>query len=347
MYWNGKGLTGLAEVEVGASGMHALVTDTNDGLAASNGITNGTVARLFADVEAEEWSVDSSTAATIQNVSNGTQLDESVRRVLFSSDAIIACLAGIKIGAFQTLEAVSNDAVAAEIAGSIMGHSGGCAERDARNWRRLSKTRGLGCVHMPDVHHHLAWSVQSDELVTGGAIRNSLGNVVLRGLSHHASVTEIEVRAINTLVANADNRVHAAPITGHTSVGDRGGLLILVYLCDGCCWEETLRMTLTAGATSTCRGQCYGGRWDGLEGVVMGGRMNHSGIARDAARAEIVVEALVALVAETANMFAAFIAPDTGVKPLSLGGRLGLLPSSTFDDWIPKWVVRFALLILV
>jgi hypothetical protein len=56
---------------------------------------------------------------------------------------------------------------------------------------------------------------------------------------------------------------------------------------------------------------------------------------------------LVALVAETANMFAAFVAPDTGVKPPSLGGRLGLLSSSTFDGWIPEWVVRFGLLILI
>jgi hypothetical protein len=54
MNWNGKSLAGLAEVKVGASGMHALVTDTNDGVATSNGIANSTVANLFADVEAEE-----------------------------------------------------------------------------------------------------------------------------------------------------------------------------------------------------------------------------------------------------------------------------------------------------
>jgi hypothetical protein len=175
--------------------------------------------------------------------------------VLLSSDTIIAGLAGIEIGAFQALEAVSNDAVAAEIAGSIMGHSGRCTKGDARNWHRLSRTRGLGGVHRPNVHHHLAWSMQSDELVTG-AIGDSFGGVMLRGFGHHASITEIEVTTIKTLVADADNRIHAAPITRHTSMGDRGGLLILVCLGDGRCWEETTCTTLTAGTTSTCKGQC-------------------------------------------------------------------------------------------
>jgi hypothetical protein len=119
--------------------------------------------------------------AAVQDITNGAHLDERMVWVLLSSNTVIASLACIEVGALEALEAGTNNAVAAKIAGSVMCDTSGCTQgsdcwssRSIR-WIHCRHTRVL---HRPDVYNHLARGVKRNELMSYGAGSNAIGFIM-------------------------------------------------------------------------------------------------------------------------------------------------------------------------
>jgi hypothetical protein len=294
----------LAQVKVGASGrwVHALVSNTDDGLAASNSIANGTVAgHSVGDIEGERISIQSATtSAAVDDASRFRDLDKGMVGMLFSNDAGIAGFASVVIGALEALEAHTDDAVEAEIARGVM---------DGAIWRSWSGSglvcnRGVDAVmHRANVDHNLAWSVERDELVI------SKGVLVFLNLVYHACIAVVKVGAVEALVANTDNRIGLAAVASDAHVLD-GSRLVGWRFIGALAPSEAASCT---GGTGARRGKRR--RWNGGKHVIVGCGVDHGGIVLcGAARAKVVIGALVTLVAHSSDMLTTAVAPNVGVQ---------------------------------
>lgn len=227
---NRQSLAVGAQVKVGARWVHALVASAGDGLSTSNSITDSTVANL---VGRNRLSRRRRSAATIHNLITLGQLDKGVVRMLLIRNGK-ASLARVEIGALDALVAFTHDAVLAEIARSIVEDTSSsrsrssCSCRFCRsgignwscNWRG-----GLLIRHRPDMNHHLSWSMKCDKLmrsISSTMSGTSDGQMVALRLVDHASIAKVKVGAIETLVADANDGLHAATITGDAFMPDGG-----------------------------------------------------------------------------------------------------------------------------
>jgi hypothetical protein len=312
MNWDRESLAVLAEIKVGTTGrwVHALVSDTSDGLATSNSVTDSTMTDIHRmTTEEDAMCIGGTTGTAIQHICLRRNPDKVVGWVLFLSSSFIARLADIKVWAFQALEAEAIDATVAEIAGCVVGSkrsmslsSGGC---------RVGTRRRRLFAHGPNVDEDLSWSVEGNELVTFTSSSN--GFVVLCLLVDHASVAVVKVGAVEALVANTDDWVHVTTIARHALVLSWRRLWPFPSIA------RSIGRRVIASATSSTgsKGRSHRRSWNGRKDVIECSRMDGCCVFLGcAAEAEVVVWALVAFIAKATYVLTTFVAPNIWMKSL-------------------------------
>jgi hypothetical protein len=279
--WDGHSLAIRTKIKVLARRVHALVANSVNSLAAARGVAHSAVLdEVLARV-------------TVDDVIELTNLDEAVIGVLLIGDSL-ARFANVEIGTFDTFETNTIYPTAAHIAPRAMSYT-----RRGRSWSRCQggRVRKDCCIpHRTLVNDDATWFMECEELVVG----------IVGIIINFAGVAEVEVRAVEALVTDTDDRPLIATIAGNGTMDD---------------WARLARTTVAIERIHREDGASHG-NWlgDELERVIERSTVNCiCGMIPRAFAAEVIVGAFVALVTNPTNMLSAAITPDIRVKRTLFG----------------------------